>query len=252
MAKNYYDILGVDKSASQEEIKKAYRKLALKYHPDRNPDDQQAEEKLKEINEAYSVLSDVEKRKQYDGQDFFSDFFNGFGFDFGGFGFNVPTKGPNLQIEYVVDLYDAIFGAEVEIEYKSPETCEECGGVGRSGSTCLICQGTGTITMEKRFPGGISMSRQVCPNCRGTGFKSICEFCGGRGYVQVDKKVNVKLPENVKHGTVLKLKGLGLAGKNNGPNGDLLIKILVKYPQPSEELRDFLWQLLKENNNESS
>jgi molecular chaperone DnaJ len=262
---DYYSLLGVSKNASQDEIKKAYRKLAVKYHPDKNPDDKEAEDKFKKITEAYDVLSDKEKRKIYDsygkdglkgqgysGPDFsgfsgFSDIFDHFtsGFGFGGFD-NIfdsffgsrrrkkskasPERGNDILYRVTINLEDVLGGKSVNISYNKNETCSACSGTGaESGAareTCSQCGGSGQVTSQQGF---VTMTTG-CPKCGGTGsvVTNPCKTCGGNGVVPKKKSINVKIPKGVEDGSKVKIKGEGEAGARGGPSGDLYIQFNIK------------------------
>ena len=255
--RDYYEVLGVDKSASGDEIKKAYRKLAKKYHPDLNPDDKEgAEAKFKEATEAYEVLSDENKKRQYDqfghaafdqsaggyssaGFDGFdmSDIFSSF---FGG-GFSGQRQNPNApqrgrDIVYNIDLTfeEACFGTEREITINHLEKCDECNGKGAakgsSPSTCPTCHGTGQVKTVQRTPLGNFQSVRTCSSCGGKGtiIKEPCKQCGGKGTVRNGKKVRVKIPAGIDNGQQVYVRREGDAGANGGPNGDLILSVRVK------------------------
>lgn len=253
--KDYYDILGTSKGASDDEIKKAYRKLAMKYHPDRNPDNKEAEEKFKDINEAYQVLSDPEKKSQYD-QFGTTDFNGGFGgaggFDFSGMGGfedifdsffgggfssrrrrNGPERGADLEYTLNLTFEEAVFGIEKEISISKNENCDTCNGTGsKPGSntkTCDKCGGTGQVRYQRNTPLGSFVSTSACDKCNGTGkvITDPCSHCHGKGTVRKNKKVKIKIPAGVDTGNVLPLRGQGEPGKNGGPSGDLYINIRV-------------------------
>ncbi len=247
--KDYYSILGVSRDASQEEIKRAFRRLARKYHPDLNPGNKEAEEKFKEINEAYSCLSDPIKKANYDRYgtaegpigngfgfethttftDIFEDIFEGF---FGSFGFRKqrPVKGADLRYDLTITLEEAAFGVEKEIKYHRWEECFNCKGSGikpgTSPVTCNACGGTGYIKFNQGF---FSVSK-TCNKCGGKGqiIKDPCPECSGRGKVRLEQTINVKIPPGVDSGTRLKVSGGGELGEFGGPRGDLYIYVEVK------------------------
>ncbi|MFD3157591.1 molecular chaperone DnaJ [Haloimpatiens sp. FM7330] len=257
--KDYYEVLGIEKGASDEEIKKAFRKAALKYHPDRNPDDKEAEEKFKEVNEAYQVLSDSQKRSQYDqfgttdfngadggyggfgGFDFsdmggFSDIFDSF---FGG-GFsssrrrNGPQKGNDLEYDVTLTFEEAVFGVEKEILITKNEKCEKCNGTGaKSGTspvTCDKCGGSGQVKVQRNTPLGSFVSVTTCDKCGGSGkiIKEKCAHCFGKGSIRKKKKIKVNIPAGVDNGNILPIRGQGEPGVNGGPAGDLYVNIRVR------------------------
>lgn len=254
--KDYYEILGLQKGASDEEIKKAFRKLALKYHPDRNPGNKEAEEKFKEINEAYQILSDPQKKAQYD--QFGTADFNGnmgqggFNFDFsdlGGFGDifdsffgggfssnrrrNGPEKGEDIEQTVNLTFEEAVFGIEKEISVTRHEKCETCGGTGAkpgtSPKTCDKCGGTGQVRIQRNTPLGSFVSTSTCDKCGGKGkiISDPCKTCHGTGKERKTRKIKVNIPAGVDTGNVMPLRGQGEAGKNGGPSGDLYINIRV-------------------------
>jgi molecular chaperone DnaJ len=247
--KDYYKILGVSKDASQDEIKKAYRKLARKYHPDLNPGDKNAEEKFKEINEAYSVLGDPQKRAEYDriGTSFeqFGGFerFKGFDFtetfDFGdifsdifGRRFEEPhyEKGEDILINVELSLEEAFSGVTKSINVSRSVICDLCSGSGaESYQTCQTCKGTGKVQTTK----GFFKISSTCPDCHGTGKKviSFCKKCGGNGRIVSVETLKVKIPSGVDNGSIVKLRGLGNSGTGGAPSGDLLIEISIT-PHP--------------------
>ncbi len=267
MAKNYYDILGVSKTASDEEIKKAYRSLAKKYHPDLNPGNNEAAEKLKEVNEAYSVLSDKTKRQNYDTygsadgpQDFgggagggfggfesfsdfgdiFSSFFGGSGFGGGAFGggsrrstATQPTQGDDIQVKIKLSFVEAAFGVKKSINLVRNETCAECRGTGaKNGSyeTCPKCGGRGTIRQTQRTPFGQVVTEGACPDCHGTGkkIKEKCPHCNGAGTTRQNRTIELNIPGGIANEQILTLRGQGEAGRNGGPAGDMQILIQVE------------------------
>jgi len=255
--RDYYEVLGVDKGADESQIKSAYRKLAMKYHPDRNPDDKVAEDKFKEASEAYEVLSDSQKRSQYDqfghagaqggfGGGGFSGDFSGFGgfedifenFFGGGFGSssrsrNAPRPGNNLRYNMKISFKEAFFGIEKKINYNRVESCSACKGTGAKDgkelSTCGNCNGTGQVHTVRNTMLGRQTVVQACPKCHGNGkiIKVRCGDCGGSGRLQKKKAVNVKIPAGIDTGQSIKMRGLGEAGHNGGPMGDLLVAITV-------------------------
>jgi len=257
--KDYYEILGVHRNASEVEIKKAYRKLAIKYHPDRNPGDPVAEEKFKEINEAYEVLSNPEKRAMYDRYGT-TDFGNGGGFSDTGFDFNASTifedlfgsafedlfggganrtkkqaafTGEDLKYTLEIEFEEAAFGTEKVIKIPRLETCHYCGGTGAKDTssivTCPDCHGTGTQRIKQGF---FNIAR-TCPRCGGEGkiIKEFCNRCHGRKRIQKEAKIKVKIPAGVESGNRLRLRYEGNHGINGGRNGDLYIELEVK-PHP--------------------
>ena len=266
--RDYYEVLGVEKNASDAEIKKAYRKLAMKYHPDQNPGDKTAEEKFKEINEAYEVLSDADKKARYDQYGFagvdpnfnpnagfggfggggfsgFGDFSDIFGDFFGGGASSSgrrrgPAKGQNVVSEIEISFEDAAFGCEREITFSRIETCSTCHGSGAkegtSPQTCTYCHGTGTVQTRRQTPMGVFASNGPCRKCGGTGrlIHQPCPDCRGTGAVRKRKTIKVNIPAGIDHGQTISLRGQGNAGKNGGPAGDLLITVMV---QPHELFR---------------
>ncbi|WP_243297163.1 molecular chaperone DnaJ [Bacillus litorisediminis] len=253
--RDYYEVLGVSKSASKDEIKKAYRKLSKKYHPDINKE-ADAAEKFKEVKEAYEVLSDDQKRVQYDrfGHQDPNQGFGGFGgSDFGGgFGFedifetffgggssrrrdpNAPRQGADLQYTMTLAFEEAAFGKETTIEIPKEETCSTCAGSGAKPGTkpetCSFCHGTGQLSQEQNTAFGRIVNRRVCHHCSGTGqiIKNKCTTCGGTGKVKKRKKIEVKIPAGIDDGQQLRVSGQGEPGINGGPAGDLYIVFRVK------------------------
>lgn len=254
MAKDYYEILGVGKDASQDDIKKAYRKLARQYHPDLHPGDEKCAEKFKEINEANETLSDENKRKQYDfqrenpgmggfggGAGFggFGGFEDIFGDIFGGFGgarsrAQTKTRGEDITIELTLSFLDAAKGCKREISYARNERCSACNGTGaKSGTaykTCEKCGGTGQIQYTSSNGFFRSVNVRPCDECRGTGKKIIeqCKECGAKGYVKTNTKVVLDIPAGADNGSYIKKTGFGEASKNGGPSGDLIVVMRVE------------------------
>ncbi len=249
---DYYEVLCVTRNASEAELKKAYRRMAMKYHPDRNPDDAEAEVRFKEVKEAYEVLSDPQKRAAYDqfghagvdpsqgsggfgrGAGNFSDIFGDvFGDIFGGGGGGGRQhvyRGSDLQYNLELTLEEAVFGIEKVIDIPRMDTCDSCGGSGAApGSspvTCSTCNGVGQVRMQQ----GFFSVQQTCPTCKGTGqeIRDPCTKCHGEGRVRVTKKLEVKIPAGVDTGDRIRLSGEGEAGINGGPSGDLYVQVVVK------------------------
>lgn len=257
--RDYYEVLGVEKSANDQDLKRAYRKLAKKYHPDANPGDKEAEEKFKEASEAYAVLSDQEKRAKYDqfghaafdggaggagGFDFsgadFSDIFGDiFGDFFGGSsrrssGQNAgPVKGANIRTSLRITFEEAVFGCKKEIELTIKESCKTCNGSGAkpgtSPETCSRCSGKGQIVYTQQSFFGTVRNVQSCPDCQGSGkiIKEKCTDCRGTGYVPMKKRYEVDIPAGIDNGQCKRLAGLGEPGTNGGSRGDALIEVIV-------------------------
>ena len=259
--RDYYEVLGVPKTADEATLKKAYRDLAKKYHPDLHPGDKEAEAKFKEASEAYSVLSDPQKRKQYDtfghdapggaggggGFNFngdFSSFEDIFGDLFGMFGGGSrrsarsgPMRGEDVNYVIRIDFAEAVFGCEKEIELSSKTACKTCGGTGAkpgtSATTCGRCGGTGQITRTQQSMLGIIRNVTTCPDCGGTGkiIKERCRDCGGSGYTTVRKRMKINIPAGIDNGQGVRVRGEGEPGANGGPRGDLIVEVIVR-PHP--------------------
>ena len=265
--RDYYEVLGVNRGASEDEIKSAYRKLAKKYHPDLNPDDKDAEAKFKEASEAYEILSNQEKRARYDqfghagvdpsygagggaggfgGVDFdlgdiFDTFFGGFG---GGFGGNARTRNPNaparggdIRTSISISFMDAAHGCKKEISITRMETCGECHGSGAangsSADVCPDCGGSGQVRVSQRTPFGMMQSTTTCSRCGGKGkiIRDPCKKCSGSGRVRVTKKLEISVPAGIDDGQTFVLRGQGDAGRNGGPSGDVNVTVTVR-PDP--------------------
>ena len=254
--KDYYEVLGVSKGASDDELKRAYRQLAKKYHPDMNPGDKEAEMKFKEVNEAYEVLSDSEKRQKYDryGHAAFDPSMGG-GAGFGGFegfggGFNFGDifgdifggggrtrsnviDGDDIEARVTITFEEAMFGCKKDISFARIEGCSECGSTGAEKGTkpekCATCNGTGSVTVQQNIGFGYINSQRACQNCRGTGkiIKNPCKNCNGKGFIRVNKKMEVSIPAGIDTAQRIILRGQGSAGRNGGANGDLFINVRV-------------------------
>ena len=275
--RDYYEVLGLKKGASDDEIKKAFRKMAMKYHPDKNPGDKTAEEQFKEVNEAYSVLSDPDKKSKYDrfghagvdpnagfggggfggfggGSGGFDDIFDMFGSMFGG-GFgggsasrkNGPMKGRDLQKAITIDFEEAAFGTKKEISINKYVQCPKCKGEGNAPGTekktCGNCGGTGQVHTVQRTPFGQFQSTGPCPDCGGKGtiIDTPCPDCGGTGKIRKNIKINVDIPAGVDNDSVIPIRGQGEPGENGGPSGDLYVVITVKPHKMFKRDRDNLY-----------
>ncbi len=261
--RDYYEVLGVEKGASAEEIKKAYRKSAMKYHPDRNPGDKEAEEKFKEVGEAYEVLSDDQKRSRYDQFGFAGVDPNygagqggaGYGGGFGGFGDfgdlgdifgsffgggsrraasqNAPRRGENVASRLELTFEEAAFGCEKTVFVQRIENCSACNGTGSADGvveTCSQCHGSGQVQTVQNFMGMSMRSTAVCPSCNGRGkiIKTPCATCKGKAKVRRTQKVLVRVPAGVDEGQSVRVPGEGCVGSNGGPSGDLMAEIRIK------------------------
>ena len=259
---DYYEVLGLSKGASADEIKKAYRQMAKKYHPDMNPDNKEAEQKFKDVNEAYAVLSDPEKKAQYDqyghaafdqSSGFGGGGFGGFDFDVGdifssffggGFGSsrsqsraNAPIPGDDIGLRVILSFEEAVFGCKKEVSYGRVQRCDSCSGSGAKKGTspekCTKCGGSGTIRVQQRTAFGMMQSTSSCPDCNGTGkiIKTPCDNCRGKGYVKINKKLEVSIPAGIDDGQRIALRSQGNEGRNGGATGDLIIQVSVR-PHP--------------------
>ena len=262
--RDYYEVLGVQKSASADEIKRAYRKLAKQYHPDMNPGDATAEQKFKEVNEAYDVLSDDDKRSKYDqyGHAAFDPSMGGGGSGFGGFGGfgggdfdfgdifssffggggggsssrnrNAPTRGEDVAARITISFDEAVFGCKKEVSFARVEAGPECGATGAAkgttADTCQTCRGTGTVTVQQQTMLGYMQTQRACQTCRGAGkiIKTPCKNCNGKGFIKINKKLEVTIPAGIDSMQRIILRGQGSAGRNGGPAGDLIIEVRVK------------------------
>lgn len=255
-AKDYYNTLGVSRGVHEDEIKKAYRKLAMEYHPDRNPGDAGAEKKFKDISEAYAILGNKDKRAHYDrygdsdsssgrggfggfqggfsGDDIFDIFEDFFSDGMGHTGFrsknnSYQRRGNDLQYDLQVSFDDIFYGEELTVKFSSLHKCVKCNGFGskdRNNISCSVCRGMGRVRVQK----GFFAIEQNCTHCHGSGkvVQNPCRDCGGDGRMQKEKKIAFKIPPGVHEGVMVKIPGEGDAGSNDGPSGDLLIKIFIK------------------------
>ena len=282
--RDYYEVLGVGKSASDEEIKKAYRKKAIQFHPDKNPGDKAAEEKFKEAAEAYEVLSNSEKRQRYDQfghagvggaasggfggggfsmDDIFSQFGDIFGGHFGGGGFGGfggfgggsrgprVNQGSNLRVRVKMNLSEIAKGAEKKIKVRKAVACNHCNGTGADGgnsySTCSTCRGTGTVTRITNTLLGRMQTQSVCPDCQGEGkiITKKCQHCNGEGVTQQEEIITINIPAGVADGMQLSMSGKGNAARRGGRNGDLLIVIEEEsHPELIRDENDLVYNLL--------
>ena len=261
--RDYYEVLGVDKSASEDEIKRAYKKMARKYHPDLNPDNKEAEEKFKEVNEAYEVLSDSDKKARYDqfgfagvdpnyGAGAGGGAYGAGGFDFGdlgdifgsffggGFGSaqrrnpNAPQRGESIRLSVTISFEEAAFGCEKEVSVDRYETCAVCHGSGCADGTspevCPDCHGSGQVQVRRQTPMGVFATTSPCGRCGGKGriIKTPCTACRGSGLERKRRTIQAKIPAGIDNGQTISLRGQGHAGSNGGPSGDLLITVMVR------------------------
>lgn len=279
--RDYYEVLGVQKGASNDEIKKAYRKKAKQYHPDMNPGDKTAEAKFKEVNEAYEVLSDSEKKARYDRfghagvdpnfgaggpgggfnmdfgdidlGDIFGSFFGG---GFGGFGGsrnnpNAPRRGADLSMQLMISFEEAAKGCKKQVTYTRVEDCADCHGTGAangaSPEVCPDCRGTGYVTVQQRTALGVMSSRRACGRCNGTGkiVNNPCRTCSGQGKVKKKHTLEVEIPAGIDNGQIVPIRGMGNVGENGGRPGDLKISVRVRPHQYFERDNFDVWYELK-------
>ncbi|MBQ8383183.1 MAG: molecular chaperone DnaJ [Clostridia bacterium] len=258
--RDYYEVLGLSKGASDDEIKKAYRKMAKQYHPDLHPGDAEAEKCFKEVNEAYEVLSDPDKKARYDQYGHAgvdpnmgaggAGGFGGFSADFGDLGDlfssffggggssqarrNGPTRGEDLEAQVTITFEEAVFGCKKEVTYNRIEKCSDCKGsgaaAGSSPETCPQCNGQGQVRVTQQTFMGVMQTTKACPNCRGTGkiIKNPCSNCRGTGMVRLRKKLEVAIPAGIDDGQQIRLTGQGSEGRNGGPAGNLYITVHVR------------------------
>lgn len=267
--RDYYEVLGLQKGASEDEIKKAYRQMAKKYHPDLNPGDKEAEARFKEVNEAYEVLSDSQKRARYDqyGQagvdpNFGAGGYQGYGFDnmdidlgdifssfFGGGGGrranpNAPRRGSDISASVIISFEEAARGCKKQVEIRAVSICDECGGSGAAKGTqpktCPNCNGSGQERRQQRTPFGVVQTQTTCSRCHGRGviIDSPCRACDGTGHVRKPATVGINIPAGIDEGQVISIRGKGNAGANGGPAGDLQIAVSVR-PHPLFERDGF-------------
>lgn len=272
--RDFYEVLGLQKGASEDDIKKAYRQMAKKYHPDLNPGDKEAEARFKEVGEAYEVLSDPEKKARYDQYghagvdpnfgagygggvnvdfgdigDIFSSIFGG---GFGGGGGrranpNAPRRGSDAAASVILSFEEAAKGCKKQVGVQRINTCPDCGGTGAKKGTspksCPDCGGTGQVTRQQRTPFGVMQTQSACPRCQGRGkiIETPCPACGGQGRVRKSETVGVNIPAGIDDGQVISIPGKGNAGVNGGPAGDLQIQVSVR-PHPLFERDGFnIW-----------
>ena len=271
--RDYYEVLGLQKGASEDEIKKAFRQSAKKYHPDLHPGDKECEEKFKEVNEAYEVLSDSEKRARYDQfghagvdpnfgaggagggspfgggidlDDIFSSFFGGFGGRRQGRA-NAPQRGSDIEASVTISFDESAKGCKKTISYTSVSTCDECHGTGAAAGsqpkTCSACSGSGRVTINQRSPFGVIQTQRSCDACRGTGkiIDNPCRKCSGSGRQRKNRTVDVTIPAGIKDQQILNISGHGNAGYNGGPAGDLHVYVKVRSHSMFERRGDDVW-----------
>jgi molecular chaperone DnaJ len=262
---DYYSVLGVDKSATKDDIKKAYRKLSMEYHPDRNPDNPSAEDKFKQISEAYSILSNDERRAEYDSPDpfiNFADMFGGMGFG-GPFrrkkpDINRPSDGKPIILQKSIPLKTFIFGSKEILSLSFREACRSCGGKGfTSSEECGFCHGEGYVSQVERRPGFTSRTQRPCQVCNGLGVvsKDTCADCNGAGNIRVeDKKIEIEIPAGVQPGAKIPVFGAGRSGVNGGRDGDVVLIITGIEPleinKLSSESIETIKSILEEPGNE--
>ena len=274
--RDYYEVLGVSKGASDDEIKKAYRQSAKKYHPDLHPDDKECEAKFKEVNEAYEVLSDKDKKARYDqfghagvdpnygagaggygspfGQDIdFSDIFSSVFGGFGGFSGrrssnpNAPRRGSDVETTVYISFEEAAMGCKKTVEYQAVTQCAECNGTGAqkgtTAKTCPTCQGRGQVTVNQRTPFGMVQTSRACDSCKGTGkiIEKPCKACNGAGRVRKKKSVEINIPAGISDEQILNISGHGNSGTNGGPAGDLHVYVGVRPHPVFERMGDDIW-----------
>lgn len=273
--RDYYEVLGLQKGCTEDELKKAYRKLAKQYHPDLNPGDKTAEEHFKEVNEAYEVLSDPQKRSRYDqfghaGVDpSYGGGAGGAGYGAGGFGFdmgdigdifseffgggfggtrrsnpNAPRRGGDIRVQLGISFFEACKGVSKQVTITRSEECPDCHGTGAEHGTamqtCPDCHGTGTVVVQQRTPFGVVSTQQPCSRCQGKGriIEKTCPKCSGRGSLNKSSTKEINIPAGINDGQTLSVRGQGNAGSNGGPSGDLLVMITVR-PDPLFKRRDY-------------